>query len=1486
MIDNDAKNGETEQGRRRAVEGKSRETDERQLMDVLRAVRSVNQLIAREKDEGALLRRACEILTETRGYRSAWLAVTDASGRMRSADESNIGEPFSALREHLSGGRWPACAQGALADKNVAILRDPKAECGECPIAGSCRGSAALAVALRHGERDYGVLTVTLPLAAADDREERALVAELAGDLAFALHAIDLETQRRAAEAREAHVKQVLLAIRNVNQLIVHEEDPQRLIARACENLAETLGYFNAWIALIDGEGRAVAATASAGFDGQFDTLRERLARGGFPVCMRRALERDAVVVVDDPRAECTDCPLAREYGGRAGFARRLAFEGKTYGILTVSVPAKFAGDREELNLFDEVAGDLGFTLHKIELKARLREADARVRAKLNAVLSPGEDIGEVELADIIDVPAIQGMMDDFHSLTGMCMAVLDLRGKILVAAGWQDICTKFHRVHPEMQRHCVESDTVLSSGVEPGSFKIYRCKNNLWDIATPIMLGGRHAGNLFLGQFLFEGEEPDREIFRAQAGQYGFDEAAYLAALDRLPRWNRERVTRAMTFFTAFARQISDLSYANIKIARSLAQRDELLGRLARNEERQRLALKATNDVVWDWDVLRDSQRWNESGAAVFGWTDIVAEPQTADWWIDRIHPEDCQRVDETFFAALRDPGADRWSDEYRFRKADGAYAHVVDRGYILRDADGRAVRMIGAMLDITGRKRAEDALRRSRRLLTATEALSAVGGWEWDVTTQTMAWTDGTYRIHDLDPVAVPPGSPEHIARSLSCYDPEDRLRVEASFRRCVEKGEAYDLECGFTTAAGRRLRVRTMGLAVREDGRIVKVQGNLQDVTERKEAEQSLRESEARFATIFRSSPMAAAITTIKDGRLVDVNAEFERITGRARDDCIGRTVPSLGLWADPEERAEMVRKTREEGAVHGFESRLRHVSGEILPVLLSAEFVRIGEAEFLLTMALDISRRKQAEEALWQSREILRAVLDSIPVRVFWKDTDLNYLGCNLAFARDAGFDDPKHMVGKDDFAMGWREQAELYRSVDRMVVEDGKPRMLFEEPQTAPSGEKIHLLTSKVPLRDAEGAVIGVLGTYMDITERKRAEKEREKLQAQLLQAQKMESVGRLAGGVAHDFNNMLSIILGYGEMLLDQLHPDDPLSEDAREIMEAANRSSDLTRQLLAFARKQTLQPEVLLLNDIVLNFDKMLRRIIGEDIELQLVLAEDIEHVLVDRGQIEQVITNLAVNARDAMPSGGKLIIETGAVELDETYADVHPDAIHGRYATLAMTDTGCGMDQEVLSQIFEPFFTTKEMGRGTGLGLSTVYGIVKQSNGNIRVYSELGQGTTFKIYLPETGLKPAMATDGRKERTAEGAGQRILVVEDEPSLRKLLEASLSRLGYKVTLAANGGEALLLMEEKGFKPDLIVTDMVMPNMNGRELVNRLRRNRPDLKALYMSGYADNVLVHHGGLDPQTPFIQKPFTIRDIAGKVRAVLQGKRCDDG
>lgn len=378
---------------------------------------------------------------------------------------------------------------------------------------------------------------------------------------------------------------------------------------------------------------------------------------------------------------------------------------------------------------------------------------------------------------------------------------------------------------------------------------------------------------------------------------------------------------------------------------------------------------------------------------------------------------------------------------------------------------------------------------------------------------------------------------------------------------------------------------------------------------------------------------------------------------------------------------------------------------------------------------------------------------------------------------------------------------------------------------------------------------------------------------------QLRHSQKMEAIGRLAGGVAHDFNNLLSVILSYSVLLLEELKPDDPNRADLEEIQKAGERAADLTQQLLSFSRRQVIEPQILDLNDLVTDMDKMIRRLVSEDIEVNTRTARRLGKVFFDRGKIEQVIMNLVVNARDAMVAGGRLTIETENVNLDETYARNHLGATPGPHVMVAVSDTGVGMDRATQERIFEPFFTTKALGAGTGLGLSTVFGIVKQGGGNIWVYSEPGKGTTFKIYLPRTDEVEAEIQGPVRVVTDLHGSETILLVEDDDQLRAVARGILERSGYRVLEARSGGEALLQCETHADMIHLLLTDVVMPQMSGRELAQRLLPERPGMRVLYMSGYTDNAIVHHGVLDPGVALLQKPITPELLLRRVREVLE-------
>jgi len=510
---------------------------------------------------------------------------------------------------------------------------------------------------------------------------------------------------------------------------------------------------------------------------------------------------------------------------------------------------------------------------------------------------------------------------------------------------------------------------------------------------------------------------------------------------------------------------------------------------------------------------------------------------------------------------------------------------------------------------------------------------------------------------------------------------------------------------------------------------------------------------------------------------------------------------------------------------------------------------------------------VKLRLQAEDALRESNQTLQSLVQTSPLAIIATDLDGNVKSWNSAAERMFGWTESE-VSGRHYSTLTDYNPPEIDSFID--IALQGGIAGGLEATCQRKDGSLIDVSISSAGLRDGRDNISGVMAVIADITERKH-------LENQFLQAQKMEAVGRLAGGIAHDFNNLLTAIIGYSQMSLARLHSQDPMRKDIEEVESAGQRAAALTGQLLAFSRKQVVQPQVLALNCVVTDLTKMLQRLIGEDVELETSLDPDAWHVKADRGQIEQIIMNLAVNSRDAMPEGGKLTIETSNVHLDENYASGHIDATPGSHVMLAITDTGSGMDKETESRIFEPFFTTKEQGRGTGLGLSTVYGIVKQNGGSIGVYSELGRGTSFKVYLPRVKESVDTKAETPQDDCARGT-ETILLVEDSDTVRKLARKLLLADGYTVLDAPSGDDGWQISEQYKGPIDLLLTDLVMPGTSGREIAQRLAARRPRMSVLYMSGYTDDAIVRHRVLDSTAPFIQKPFTRYALIRKVREVL--------
>ena len=636
-------------------------------------------------------------------------------------------------------------------------------------------------------------------------------------------------------------------------------------------------------------------------------------------------------------------------------------------------------------------------------------------------------------------------------------------------------------------------------------------------------------------------------------------------------------------------------------------------------------------------------------------------------------------------------------------------------------------------------------------------------------------------------------------------------------------------------------------------------------LRDITERRRAEE-------------RRLLLEHVITNMKEGfnivdfdsfEIIAANSAFEEMLGYQKGELTGQHISVVNAGSR-EEQVATANAIRQSVEQHGFwrgEVANQRKDGTRRITQATVGMYQDRGRRYLSTIQTDVTERKQAEEALKQSEERFRTLVNSMQDVVFTMDRDQRLVGVFGRWLEGYGLK-AGDLLGKRPSEMLPPELATLHEQASQKAFSGQAAD--FEWTVPTPAGV-VHFHTWLSPLRDSRDSVIGVVGVSRDITARKQ-------LEEQLRHAQKMEAIGRLAGGVAHDFNNLLTIITGYSQMLLDELEPGEALHAEAEEILRAGNRAASLTSQLLAFSRRQMIQPQVLDLNRLISNLEKMLRPLIGEHIQLNIVLSPELGQIEADPAQIEQILLNLAANARDAMPQGGQLTIEAANAELDKQATRGRQELRPGPYVSLVVSDTGQGMDAETMSHLFEPFFTTKPLGKGTGLGLSSVYGIVKQNGGDITVSSEPGRGTTFRILLPRIEAAEQIEEAVSVQPSLYRGTETVLLVEDESGVRQLTREMLVRNGYTVLEAGSGPEALRISEQLPGPIDLLLTDAVMLEMSGRELAVLLAASRPAIRVIYMSGYAEDTVAHHVMMDPETAFLQKPFTAAALGQKVREVL--------
>ena len=922
------------------------------------------------------------------------------------------------------------------------------------------------------------------------------------------------------------------------------------------------------------------------------------------------------------------------------------------------------------------------------------------------------------------------------------------------------------------------------------------------------------------------------------------------------------------------------------------------------------------------------------------------------------------------------------------------------LERALEARETDGAGpeVERGSPLRNIFERNQADLALRESERRFQQLAEDSGTVAWEVDA--------EGLYTYVSSVSVALWGYAPSELVGRMHFYDlhPDEGREAfkEAALAAFARKESFKDFVNAVQTKEGRRRWVCTNGAAeLNDDGTLRGYRGSDVDITVRMVAEAALRESNARLSAVVEASPTGIVVSRLLDGKVLEANDAAVRLYGFTREEALGRTVGELGTYVDLSQRDELVRQLTQHGSVEQFPIEFRRRSGEVGVLEMSGRVVELGGEKCLVSMLLDVTARKRAEESLRASEVQFRQLVDNI-TDVFWITSPdfavMHYVspGFEKIWGRSveslyaephlwvdailpaerervfASFGalstsdqevEAEYRIVRPDGAVRWirdrsfrvidasgkvtrlaglasditanRQAEDEVRALSRVVEQSPlsiiitdragtieyvnpyferatgytkgevlgqNPRLLksgtmpaktYDEMWTAitaggewrgelcnrrKSGELFWESAVISGIRDGDGAIAHYIAVKEDVTERKLAEAERSNLEAQVQQAQRLESVGRLAGGVAHDFNNMLAVILSYAEMASEQVARGEPLHDDLQVIGDAARRSADLTRQLLLFSRQQPVAPRALDLNESIQGMLKMLHRLVGENVRLVWVPETKLWAVMIDPTQVDQILANLCVNARDAIADVGKLTVETSNVTLDEGYCASHAGVSPGAYVRLTVSDDGCGIGADDLAHVFEPFFTTKEVGKGTGLGLATVYGIVKQNDGHIDVSSEVGTGTTFAIYLPRHADPGELARAGERRSQVPCGDETILLVEDQPGILRATTRLLEGLGYTVLGATSPKDAVRQAQECARPIHLLLTDVIMPEMNGRDLAKHLTANQPGLRVVFMSGFTANVIAADGVLRDGVHFLQKPFSKSDLGFKVREAL--------
>ncbi len=890
------------------------------------------------------------------------------------------------------------------------------------------------------------------------------------------------------------------------------------------------------------------------------------------------------------------------------------------------------------------------------------------------------------------------------------------------------------------------------------------------------------------------------------------------------------------------------------------ITSRKKIENYLTESQQRYSGLINTIEGIVWEANaVTYDFTFVSEHAKTILGYDlERWYEPN---FWGDHIHDDDREWAVDYCIKCTAEKIPH--SFEYRMIAADGSVVWLHDLVSLVIENDV-PVLLRGIMFDITENRKRDNALYQQAMLIEqASEAIIV-----WDLKDGIIQWNKGCERLYGYTRKEVLGKFGYKLLKSKFPFPLEQFLSELAEKR--FWSGEIMQ-----TAKDGHSVSVDARYQVIDIEGRQIVLQTN-RDATDRRRAEFALRDSETRYRHLFENNPYPMWVYDVKTFEFLAVNDAAVFRYGFTRDEFLSMNMTDIH---PPEQIDEMIKKANSARRRIDSSGNWRHKKkdGTIINVKITSHALEFAGRKSRLVLSHDITERLLAEKALKSSEEKYRELFENANDLIYTHDLAGNFMSLNRAGENITGYSEAEARKLNVSVVIA-PEYLESVRKIMYGSLRGSDSGAIHNIEIISKNGSRVSLEVN-IRIIYHEGKAVGVQGIGRDMTERKLAEAALRESQQQQQQSQKLESIGILAGGMAHDFNNMLTAINGYSDLILRKISTDNPLRHNVEEIRKAGERSAELTRQLLAFSRRQILQPKVIDINHVIDDTSSMLQRLIGENIRISTKLDPRLWKIEADPGQFAQILTNFIVNAKDAMPNGGSVLIETENVGLDEGYASHHVAVKPGNYVMLAVSDNGTGMDEATRLRIFEPFFTTKDVGHGTGLGLSTVYGIVKQSGGNIWVYSEPGKGTTFKIYLPQVNDRKTPGTDSLNHLESLSGNETVLLVEDEEAVRSLSREILESCGYTVIEASNGVEALNMCRDNQPKIDLLMTDIVMPQMGGRELAEKMLETVPAMKILFTSGYTDDAILRHGIIDEGTNFLQKPFTFDALARKVKSLLE-------